>query len=82
MDIPLNPLEQVKALLGEHYENYVVAVVHPEGNELEFAYDNQYACVGIVASMSMIMNDMNSADHLDWEDEAEDVDEDVDYYNE
>jgi hypothetical protein len=81
MDIPLNPLEQVKALLGEHYENYVVAVVHPEGNELEFAYDNQYACVGIVASMSMIMNDMNSADHLDWEDEVDEA-EDVDYYNE
>jgi|TARA_R110000744_G_scaffold4959_2_gene17575 hypothetical protein len=61
----MNPLEEVKAILGEHYENYVVAVVHSDEMELEFAYDNPFACAGIVASLNEHMQDLKGTELLD-----------------
>jgi|TARA_R110002050_G_scaffold298024_1_gene460527 hypothetical protein len=52
----MTPFEQAQALLGEHYENYLIAVVHPDEKELEFAYDNPYACVGVISSLNKHMN--------------------------
>lgn len=73
----VNPLEQAQALLGEHYENYIVAVVHPKEKELEFAYDNPYACVGILASLNEHMDDLKGTEMLDWvtEDDEDDYED-------
>ena len=79
-DKPQNPFEQIKAIAGEHFDSYVIAVLHPDNHELEYAYDNQYTARGITELMSSELKELNSANNLDiaWE-EAFDEEDDADY---
>ena len=62
------PLEQAKAILGEHYENYVVMVVHPDGKDMEWDYDNPYAARGMCLSLNATLECLDGTEESDYED--------------
>lgn len=78
-----NPLEQIQGIAGEHFENYVVIVVHPEHHELEYVYDNVFACKGMLDVVKEQLNqtELLDAAEIDWEDawNEEMDDEDSDF---
>lgn len=76
-----NPLEQIQAIAGEHFENYFIIVVHPE-LEMEYVYDNVYAARGLLEmardEMSTTTFEMVDDEDIDWDgawsDEIDDED--------
>ncbi len=42
-----NPLQQAKAILGEHYDNYVI-IVNEHPHECELEYNNSFAAHGLL----------------------------------
>tara|TARA_B110000483_G_scaffold233654_1_gene302649 strand:- start:113 stop:361 length:249 start_codon:yes stop_codon:yes gene_type:complete len=76
-----NPLEQIQAIAGEHFENYFIMVVHPE-LEMEYVYDNVYAARGLLEmardEMSTTAFEMVDDEDIDWDgawsDEIDDED--------
>lgn len=73
------PLERAKAILGEHYENYVIMVVHSETLEMEWDYDNPYSARGMSLSLNATLECLEGSEELDFEDLWQD-DEDKDEY--
>ena len=76
-----NPLEQIQGIAGEHFENYIILVVHPD-LEMEYVYDNVYAARGLIemARAEMINPSAVEEDEIDWDgawnDEIDDEDSD------
>jgi DNA helicase HerA-like ATPase len=77
MDGELTPIEQAKAILGEHFENYlIVATDNP--HECDVEYNNSFAALGLaniahkVISEGLLPTPDNDVDIV-WE---EDLDED------
>jgi len=76
-----NPLEQIQGIAGEHFENYIILVVHPD-LEMEYVYDNVYAARGLLemARAEMINPPALEEDDIDWDgawnDEIDDEDSD------
>jgi|FLMP01.1.fsa_nt_emb hypothetical protein len=76
-----NPLEQIQAIAGEHFENYFIMVVHPE-LEMEYVYDNVYAARGLLEmardEMASTTFEMVDDEDIDWDgawsDEIDDED--------
>lgn len=80
------PLEQAKALLGEHYPNYVV-IAQEENNptEYELVYSCPYAAKGLMDSAVKYHStylEGGTVEEIDWEweeiDDSDDIDDIVD----
>ena len=68
-----NPLEQLQAIAGEHFENYFIMVVHPE-MEMEYVYDNVYSARGLLEIVREEMSETTfSSFDIDWDDEDDEV---------
>lgn len=76
-DQPQNPFEQIKGIAGEHYDNYVIIVLHPDTHELEYAYDNQYAARGMTEMVTSELKATNEASNVDfgWEEAFDEEDD-------
>ena len=75
-----DPLERMQAIAGEHYENYVIIVLHPLTHEVQYVHDNVYAATGLLTAVSPEIKNIKLEDteDIDWEqswsDEIEDED--------
>lgn len=76
-----NPLEQIQAIAGEHFESYLIVVIHPE-MEMEYVYDNAYTARGLLEmtrdEMVETTFEVAGDDDIDWDgawnDEIDDED--------
>jgi hypothetical protein len=71
------PFEQAKAILGEHFENYVI-IVNPDSHECELEYNNAFAAQGMLMWAKYTLDSFYTDDQIDldteiiWDDDEED----------
>ena len=75
-----DPLERLKAIAGEHFQNYVIVVDDPNVMEgVRFAYNNEFSATGMIIRASKLLKDSECSDvDTDWiwvEDEDDDNEE-------
>ena len=86
------PLDQARAILGEHYRNYVI-IAQPEEypHTFEFVCSDSFATTGLlIESMKYhdaVMNTFQPTEEVfewvdEWVEEEEEEDVDEDYYDE
>jgi hypothetical protein len=75
------PFQQAQAILGEHYENYVI-IVNEDSHGCEVEYNNAFASIGMLnwakKTIDNYFEDVHSDENLeiDW-DESETNDDDL-----
>jgi hypothetical protein len=74
----LTPLEQAQAILGEHFENYLI-VASKRPHECDVEYNNSFAALGLCDVASKVLKDgllPNVDNNLDivWEEDIDDED--------
>ena len=72
-----DPLERLKSIAGEHFDNYVIIVDDPEVIEgCRFAFNNEFSATGLVLRASKLLQNAECSDvDNDWiwvEDDDED----------
>ena len=76
-----SPFKQAQAILGEHYDNYVI-IVNEYPHECEVEYNNAFAAVGMLnwatKTIDNYFTDVHSEEEteIDW-DESETNDDDL-----
>lgn len=58
------PFEQVKAILGEHFDNYVV-IINEDPHECELEYNNAFAAKGMLEWAKNNIDSYYAEDHDD-----------------
>jgi len=81
MEDPMTPLEKASAILGEHFEHYVICV-NDEPHSVRIEYDNSLTALGMLKTANTLVSKHLLADPEDdleiiWDDdEEEEVDDD------
>jgi len=81
MEDPMTPLDRASAILGEHFEHYVICV-NDEPHSVRIEYDNSLTALGMLRTATTLVDKHLLADpsndlEIVWEDEEEDeVDDD------
>lgn len=76
------PLEQAASVLGEHFDNYVIAVSN-KPHECEVEYNNSFAAIGLLKTCEKIVDqgifptiDSDDDYEIVWEDDDDEDEED------
>tara|TARA_B100001769_G_scaffold42412_1_gene29575 strand:+ start:23847 stop:24104 length:258 start_codon:yes stop_codon:yes gene_type:complete len=79
-ELLLTPIEQAQAILGEHFENYLI-VASSKPHECDVEYNNSFAAIGLcdiaqkVITEGLLPSAENEVDIV-WDD---DIDEEEDF---
>ena len=75
MEEPMTPLERASAILGEHFEHYVICV-NDEPHSVRIEYDNSLTALGMLKTANTLVSKHLLADPEDeleiiWDDDEE-----------